>query len=498
MISHNWSPLKRLIWLRGSGITGGSATWETISGNPVSFTAKAAPLKQLSVAFSPVQDLHGYDSPWAAGGGANGLSCPSAFTVTDNGITLTSDGNGKYTLSGTSTTTFEYKFEIPEITFADAVYIHLMNSAANSSVQLQFYNGETLEDYVGLSSENRKYVATSILANKTINALGIKVVGSGVAISGTLTLSPMSLSNNNTTPWTPYSNICPILGWDSLNVEQRGKNLWSLGDKTFTGYKQYDLPVAIPAGVYTFSAVIASTDTDATTCLASFRDENAVSVTAWQFDRSVGDSRVSATVTFSRPVAKVYLYASDGFSTSSGDTASFTNIQLELGSTASDYQPYNPSSRSISITLGQTVYSGTVDVVTGVVTVTMASVDLGTLTWTRRRVTDTNYVFVSKIEDAPLNNYYGLCSAYPYRTYWYDKSWLNTGYFGSAVNVIVKDDSYTDAATFKTAMSGVQLVYELATPIPIQLTPQEVESLAGDNVLFSDANGDLTVEYRSN
>ena len=45
--------------------------WETISGNPVSFTAKAAPLKQLKVAFSPVQDLHGYDSPWPAGGGKN-------------------------------------------------------------------------------------------------------------------------------------------------------------------------------------------------------------------------------------------------------------------------------------------------------------------------------------------------------------------------------------------------------------------------------------------
>lgn len=63
MISHNWSPMKRLIWLRGSGITGGAGTYETITGNPVSFTALNAPLKQLSVAFSPVQAGTGDPSP---------------------------------------------------------------------------------------------------------------------------------------------------------------------------------------------------------------------------------------------------------------------------------------------------------------------------------------------------------------------------------------------------------------------------------------------------
>ena len=39
------------------------AKWATITGNPVTFTAKAAPLRQLKVAFSPVQNLNGYDSP---------------------------------------------------------------------------------------------------------------------------------------------------------------------------------------------------------------------------------------------------------------------------------------------------------------------------------------------------------------------------------------------------------------------------------------------------
>jgi hypothetical protein len=36
--------------------------------------------------------------------------------------------------------------------------------------------------------------------------------------------------------------------------------------------------------------------------------------------------------------------------------------------------------------------------------------------------------------------------------------------YGSTAKIFVIDNSYTDAATFKTAMSGVYLVYELATP----------------------------------
>ena len=57
MISHKWSPMKRLIWLRGSPL-GGSAAYETVTGAIVNFTAmRAAPLRQLSIAFSPVQGV---------------------------------------------------------------------------------------------------------------------------------------------------------------------------------------------------------------------------------------------------------------------------------------------------------------------------------------------------------------------------------------------------------------------------------------------------------
>lgn len=44
----------------------------TVTGNPASFEASGnGKLLSLSVPFSPIQDLHGYDHPWPAGGGKN-------------------------------------------------------------------------------------------------------------------------------------------------------------------------------------------------------------------------------------------------------------------------------------------------------------------------------------------------------------------------------------------------------------------------------------------
>ena len=43
-------------------------------------------------------------------------------------------------------------------------------------------------------------------------------------------------------------------------------------------------------------------------------------------------------------------------------------------------------------------------------------------------------------------------------------------------------------------MSGVQLVYELATPITIQLTPQQLRLLKGTNNISCNT-GDLSIKY---
>ena len=118
----------------------------------------------------------------------------------------------------------------------------------------------------------------------------------------------------------------------------KGKNLCSVADIEISGSQTVSLD-EIPAGTYTISAVVTSTDTDANECLMMFyyTDSNTKEI---NIGRSTGDTRVSVSVKFDKPVNKVRVYASTAHGTSSGDTASVNDLQIESGSTATAYEVY--------------------------------------------------------------------------------------------------------------------------------------------------------------
>ena len=66
----------------------------------------------------------------------------------------------------------------------------------------------------------------------------------------------------------------------------------------------------------------------------------------------------------------------------------------------------------------------------------------------------------------------------------------------NGTTVIVKDRTLADktAAEIKTAMSGVQLVYELAQETTIPIDPVTIKTLLGNNNIYADT-GDSSVEY---
>ena len=161
--------------------------------------------------------------------------------------------------------------------------------------------------------------------------------------------------------------------------------------------------------------------------------------------------------------------------------------------------------------LGQTVYGGTLDVVSGELVVDRAMVTLdgssdeAWVAW--QGCYACNHVVPSEIllnistmqSDFYCNQYnlIGLHSTPP--------STMQVGdYLLNSVktntwngNISFKYDSLADLANFKTviAQNPIQLVYPLATPQAIQLTPQEVELLTGTNNVWSD--GDVEVEYKA-
>lgn len=148
------------------------------------------------------------------------------------------------------------------------------------------------------------------------------------------------------------------------------------------------------------------------------------------------------------------------------------------------------------------VFGGSLDVPNGVLTVDRAIVDLGTLTWTFRSNTSLFYAAVSDKENSVENN--AICSKYAYMGSYtsvaYAEGALENGGIATSYNtsrpyVYIMDTAYSDAASFKTAMDGVQLVYELATPQEYDLTPTEVTTLLGLNNIWADTGAITDLAY---
>jgi hypothetical protein len=141
-----------------------------------------------------------------------------------------------------------------------------------------------------------------------------------------------------------------------------------------------------------------------------------------------------------------------------------------------------------------TVYGGTLDVTTGLLTVTMAEVDLGTLAWLYSA--PIFYTLVSDSNPPTLGTQLGNIISSQYKVV-SRSAMAHDGEISLSTNKYVNliDSRYSSIAEFKTAMSGVQLVYELAEPIEIQLTPQEIRTLKGENNVWGD--GDIELTYKA-
>ena len=156
------------------------------------------------------------------------------------------------------------------------------------------------------------------------------------------------------------------------------------------------------------------------------------------------------------------------------------------------FSPYNP-------TLGGMVYGGTVDVSSGKCDVTKAILDLGTRTWIYQSQSQylrfytpyTPMVAVpnEQVADALCSHYEMVAAANV------DSSHNNVIGLSESKNIIIRDSRYTDVDVFKAAMSGVQLVYELATPITFYIPPAQLKMLTGLNNVSSNGTS-IDLEYQ--
>lgn len=202
----------------------------------------------------------------------------------------------------------------------------------------------------------------------------------------------------------------------------------------------------------------------------------------------------SKSVDDSMQQSPIYFYGN-----SINELGIISDIQLELGSVKTSYEPY--CGETIAVALGQTVYGGTLDVGTGELTVNSKYITI-------ENPEDVNVLSYSQTSDLTIASIYpvmqegvvgknAICSHFFYS----QPTYPSLGYSNTAPRVFmyfsVQDYPTIDSVKEffrQQAQNGspVQVVYKLASATTIQLSPQQILALSGTNTLYADA-GDITV-----
>lgn len=181
-------------------------------------------------------------------------------------------------------------------------------------------------------------------------------------------------------------------------------------------------------------------------------------------------------------------------------------ISINYPNTETDYVPYSGGAKldvTFPVDVG-TVYGGSLDLVSGVLTITFGSVDLGSLTWEDKTNGNVKFFYSSEVSDAKR-----VAQTSETANIACDRLKTASGkdiYNGAVDNAIGANSTqnpryraiatgYEDASEFKTAMNGVMLYYELKTPVTVQLTPAQASAFVGDNTVWTNTTGNLTIKY---
>ena len=477
---------------------------KTISGNPITVT-DAAPInaEDVTVAIEPIQDLHGYDKPWVGGAGKNLL--PMTVDIIKSLNTGGTWNNNTYSRYNTD-------FEILTDSNENVVGVKVTGTPNNDVTLILNFVGTNNTEYIlngcpsgGSSSKYRIDTFGNGVSNAPDYGSGVTFTSSGnsqyVRIlinngytipTGGLIFYPMiRLASITDSTFAPYTNICPISGLDSVNVVRVGKNLVDIDNaidfEKYSGDTRngFNFTSGID-GTYTISCSSIS----ASVYFAYVNSSN-----SW-IEGELNTSNHSATFT-SYGKLQIWVPSGQNIKTIAPD------LQVELGTTPTTYEPYQGNTYTISLSQAGTVYSGTLDVTTGKLVVDKVMVDLGDLSWTKTTGGSSNTIYYtpySGIKKPSSNSQPAniLCSVYATAS-------SDNVYYGLVAESISYSTSgnisintliyYTDATAFTAAMTGQKLVYELATPQTYTLTPKQIKMLLNNNTVYADC-GDITLKYQ--
>lgn len=479
---------------------------QTVEGNPITVTdAEAMNAESVEVELEPKQDLHGYDAPWVGGSGKNLLP------MTVDGIkALNTSGTWSGNTYSINNTTVEILTDETNVNVngfkvntgsggASAEVDFMLTNAIN--IQGSFVvngcpeNGSVSTYYIAVETQNFSWNYRDVgngveINNDTIKQVALVVTG----IANNLTFYPMIRLATETDPtFAPYSNICPISGYSEVNVERVGKNLLNINASGIVQNAMFDIQTLETVGSENYDISDYIEVKEGVTYKYS-RVADVLSVPSGVFyDKDKNPiSLVTNIFTMTIPSGIKYVRLEL--------LKVATNQQLEFGSSKTTYEPYQGDTYTIS--LGGTKYGGTLDVTEGGYSDSVYSIDVGnTIYAINSQTSDTVTAFVS----FSINNLPNGLNGEVYSNIF--SKLIPSGNVGRMVLtnnnlylMLPKEELATiDDSGVKAWMisNGAQLLYKLATPLTIQLTPTQIQMLENTNNISTDGTN-ITLKYQPN
>ena len=492
---------------------------KTVSGNPVVIhDALAGKIHKLVIPLSPKQDMHGYEKPWIGGTGKN-LLPPLETGGTVFNVALTNGEDGSIIASGTASKSGgranSYAKTKPFVLKA-GTYITSNESASSTKVQVvvQTANGTAIS-----GGTNTPFTVTE----DTEVTVGYNLT-EGTIYDGKPQYIQLE-AGSATTRFEPYSNVCPIEGYDSVEITSTGKNWLNMvmtareangirfepqanglvklsGTSTAFASRNSEL-FSLPVGKYTVVSEYRvngeSIGYDAT-CDVVIREEGASTNLVANF----GSFEVT------NPNQQYFLRI--GLSTGKTVPANFEAGAMicKADNVASSYEPFGQSlSISLTSATGSTVYGGTLTLNedgSGTVVVDRATVTLSGITAPMGGYstnTKTHYITAVVAPGMKVTDYTlafdGICDrfeSYPGTPGWQSTTKPYIG-FGPGENFRFSIPGVTDFSTALEYINGSQVTYAFATPKTYTLSFSQLSTLLGTTNVLTDTDAHLTLTYKA-
>ena len=497
----------------------------TYTGNVINFYGHSRTnIDNCEVELKPIQNLNGYDEPWMIESGKNILKfnsnnvakCTCSGTADNYTITITESGNAIF------------YYDIPldyvgQTLYLSGIITRTGTHANNIAVQLYKGNYVTVAEYTDNNLVLNDFAFT--IPSSTASYLRLRIIASASAdnsVGETMVVQNLRLSKEQNQPWYPSENICNIAGHTNVQIIQTNKNYISLNDFDnissgvtlnisnnsaqfiADGYTRYQSAVIssskqkYTAGTYYLKFSINS---DAQLPkgrmfigLRNVRNSTFGSGALIELISGITEYNGSITCTedcyFS---ITIYSSLSDG---TNSCNITFSNLTLSQNN---NFYP---------ISLNQTVYGGNINITTGelIINKALCTIDENSnVTTVGSYVTDYTEFWIylgENFDTYPVDKV--ICNKIQREPIDLIRTTSKIS-FSSSNNyhqsIVFKMPTFlvgSESASILSYLQSnpIQVVAPLATPTVIQLTPQQINTLLGQNYLFSDKDN-IKVEIKT-